>query len=555
MKAFAKLIKRLGGKSGESEAAEVQHITPPSTRQQRKRSKGMGKNKAVLAPILEYRDILSRSRSNASSTGECGIRSRLIDSFLKASHGDLATFGKIHLRALEEDPIFYAHIARWYLEKGTIRDHHELFAAHLLTSTFPEHRIHGTVLLQHLRPYQVARVVRYCKEILNFTTRALRSAVTFYLRRREENPLWFDEHVIRRRDVLKYLYATLHIKPGERAEKVLFRNDPPQDSRVFVAKRLKQYADRPDEQARMILSHRIHFTACLGAIKHFTPGILYALASVMTPQQVINSLKFFEKRGALQSGETRSVIEEKLRHGAKESRVSDFKSMVALSRINADANLAKELIELTAKRIKNRGTINIPTAIFVDKSGSMECCIEIGKLLATMCSSIATADLHVYAFDSNSFEIQAKTGDFTAWERAFAPIRANNATSIGAPFSRLMEKNIDQVLVISDGEENVPPKFKDMLERYEARHRKTVKVIFVKVNNHGVTCFEKDMEGKDFTVITFDGDYYNLPNVIPLLLPGSGFELVEEVLSLPLYEKEALNSLPVQFDENTFEVL
>jgi hypothetical protein len=505
--------------------------------------------------VPDFMRVLEKAKDNADIIGEVSIRSKLLDSFLKASHGDLVTFGRLHRETLEHDPLFYAHLARWYFEKGSIRDHHELFVAHLLSSPFPEHRTHGRVLMNYLRPYQVARVVRYCKEALNFTTRALKSAVTFYLRRREGNPLWFDEHVIRRRDVIKYLYATLHIKPDERAEKILFEERPPEDSRVLIAKQLERYASRPDEQARIILKHRIHYTAAMGAIKQFTPGILYALASVMTPQQVINNLKFFEKRGALNDRDTRQIIEEKLRYGAKESRVSDFKSLVALSKLNADSDLAKELMEITEKRIKSRGEIKVPTALFVDKSGSMEKCIEIGKLLATMCSSIATSDLHVYAFDTNSFEVKGAKSDFASWEKAFAPIKAGNATSIGAPFHRLMDEEVEQVVVISDGEENAPPRFRDMLNKYEMKHGRTVKVFFVKVSTVARTTFEASMEGTDFTVINFDGDYYNLPNVIPLLCSGNNFELVEEVLGARLYINDDLNNLPVQFDEQTFEVL
>ena len=539
-------------------APHTARIAPPNSRNKKVKSRKIKRH----GP--DFMEVIRNSINNATSSEE-GVRSKLLDSFLKASHGDLETFGRLHLQALEKDPIFYGHLARWYQTNGTIRDHHELFCAHLLTSPFPEHRAHGTVLMQYLRPYQTARVVRYCKEVLHFSTRALKSAVTFYLRRREADPLWFDEHVIRRRDSLKYLYSTLHIKAGERAHKVLFQDDPPADSRVSIARQLKKLAERPEEQARLIVKNRIHYTACVGAITHYTPAVLYALACVMTPPQVINNLKFFERRGALDHPDTRKVVEEKLRYGTEESRVSDFKSMVALSKLNASTDLARELMAITATRIKNRGEIKVPTALFVDKSGSMQSCIEIGKLLATMCSSIATAELYVYAFDTNTFEIKCKDSEFASWERAFAPIRAQNGTSIGAPFSRLKDKEVEQIVVISDGEHNSPPSFSTMLEQYEKAHKRQVRVIFVKVSpaptpfvraqSQALTPLETEMAGKDFTVINFNGDYYNLPNVIPLLCSGNNFELVEEVLAKELYTKEALNSLPVQFNAETFEVL
>ena len=80
---------------------------------------------------------------------------------------------------------------RWPAGTGSrvrCRDHNELFAAHLLCSPFPDHREHGEVLLQYLRPYQVVNVVKYCKDVMQFAPRRLRSAVQFYLRRREAMP-------------------------------------------------------------------------------------------------------------------------------------------------------------------------------------------------------------------------------------------------------------------------------------------------------------------------------------------------------------------------------
>jgi hypothetical protein len=115
--------------------------------------------------------------------------------------------------------------------------------------------------------------------------------------------------------------------------------------------------------------------------------------------------------------------------------------------------------------------------------------------------------------------------------------------------------DVDQIVIISDGEENAPPRFADMLRKYEEARGKKVKVFLVKVRSEHLTPLETDMMGKDFTVINFDGDYYNLPNVIPLLCAGNNFELVEEVLALPLYTIEKMADLPVQFDEKTFEIL
>lgn len=505
--------------------------------------------------VPDYIEILNKSRANKNIATEVGVRTRLISTFLNSSHGQLKTFTDIHLEAIEKDPIFYGHLARWYSEKGTIRDHNELFAAHLLTSPFPDHRENGFVLLQFLRPYQVKRVVKYCKETLNYPTRALKSAIIFYLTRREKNTNWFDEHVIRDKQSIKFLYSSLHIKPSERAEQILFQEKPPQDSRVYYAKMLSKLRSNPEKQAELILKHKIHFTTALGSVATFTPSLLFALASVMTPQQVINNLKFFEKRGALNNYNIMLIVNEKIQKGISESRVSDFKSLRAVSEISNDSQIAEKLLDMTQKRLLKRGKINEPTAIFVDKSGSMSTCIKIGKLLAVLCSSIAQSDIYVYAFDSNSFEINPDEKNLSSWNKAFEQIIADGSTSIGAPFTKLANKKVSQILVISDGEENVPPFFADMLKKYEEENEIKCKVIFLKVNNKANTSFEDSLKGRDYMTIPFNGDYYTLPNIIPLLCAGNDFELIEEIMSVPLFTKGDLLNLPPGFDEENCEIL
>src|SRR5947199_311180 len=77
--------------------------------------------------------------------------------------------------------------------------------------------------------------------------------------------------------------------PGTRADAVLFKEMPPEDSLGFALKRLAQ-AEGPEEQARLIREHRIPYTVAVGAVRQLTPEILLALVEQMSPQEVINSL-------------------------------------------------------------------------------------------------------------------------------------------------------------------------------------------------------------------------------------------------------------------------
>src|SRR5262249_33758079 len=87
---------------------------------------------------------------------------------------------------------------------------------------------------------------------------ALTTGVCACLPRREADAEWFDGTVLIARKAMKRLYALLHIKPGERAQKILFDEDPPPDSRLFALRELTK-ANTPAEQARAIIEHRIPY--------------------------------------------------------------------------------------------------------------------------------------------------------------------------------------------------------------------------------------------------------------------------------------------------------
>lgn len=67
------------------------------------------------------------------------------------------------------------------------------------------------------------------------------------------------------------------------------------------------------------------------------------------------------------------------------------------------------------EQVKRRDMITRPTALLVDKSGSMENAIEIGKRLAALISGITQADLFVYAFDCRSSVVSGNCP--SAWQR------------------------------------------------------------------------------------------------------------------------------------------
>ena len=57
---------------------------------------------------------------------------------------------------------------------------------------------------------------------------------------------------------MKRLYAGLHIRQSDRAQAILFDNDPPADSLPFKVKQIAK-ASTPAEQARAIAQYQIPY--------------------------------------------------------------------------------------------------------------------------------------------------------------------------------------------------------------------------------------------------------------------------------------------------------
>jgi len=470
------------------------------------------------------------------NTAERDLRLEMLNSLLTTPHRKLEEVADIHNTIIDLDPIFYGHLAVWYQQHGDVRDHKEVFAGNLLTSKLTEHRDAGFMMLQSFPPYEVARIVDFMKQHKDKMPRSARTAVRRYLKRREQNPAFFDRAALRGRKAMKHLYATLHIKPNARADAVLFKDAPPADSLAYALKQLAK-AETPVEQAQSIVEHQIPYAIAIGAVKQVTPTVLVALINAMSPQEVINNLKSLKARGAMEHPDVKALIDEKLVAAQSDKRVSALKGKVAAQAANLDAATAEKLDRVMDAQVKQRGAIKKPTALLVDKSGSMNQAIEIGKRLAATISGITTADLFVYAFDTMPYPVKAAGTNLSDWDKAFEHIRAGGGTSIGCAVEamRLRHQIVEQFILVTDEGDNSAPYFGSAYTTYCQEMNARPNVIIVKVG-HASDFVERQLRQQQAPVDTFafNGDYYSLPNLIPLLSRPSRLELLMEILEMPL---------------------
>jgi hypothetical protein len=476
-----------------------------------------------------------------TQTNEHDIRVQILNSFLTTPHRKIDELAPLHAEALSRDPLFYGHLAPWYFQKGEVRDHKTLFVAHLATSEHSEFREAAWVLLQELAPYEVARVLDHAKRVIGKVPRSLKSAIAHYLETREQNTRQFDGAAMRARGDLKHLYASLRLKPGPRAQAILFDEQPPEDSPLAALKKLAQ-AESAEQQAEIIVTNKIPYTTAVGALKHITPALLVALINAMSPQEVINNMASLKKRGALEHPEVKALIEAKLIDAKTDKRVSTMKAKKAAEVAQFDVETERRLTEITDQRVADKVEIKRPTALFVDKSGSMTQAIEIAKQLAALVSAVTTADFRVYAFDTAAFEIkvnvpQGKHLTLSDWETAFKFIKADGGTSIGCAMAKLLRNKIyvEQVVIVTDEGENTSPLFRDAWTEYAREMHSAPSVLIVKVGG-SYAPFEKGLQERGIEVIAYEfkGDQYALPNVLPLLALPSKSEMVDTIMGYEL---------------------
>lgn len=467
---------------------------------------------------------------------ERDLRLDILNSLLTTPHRQLELVGKLHEDMVQRDPIFYGHLAVWYQQVGEVRDHKEVFVGNLLTSKISEHRAAGFVMLQEFPPYQVARIVDFLKVYRGKLPRSTRTAVRRYLKQREQNPVFFDRAALRARKAMKHLYASLHIKPSQRADAVLFKDNPPEDSLAYALK-LVSIADSALEQAQLIVEYNIPYAIAVGAIKQLTPTVLVALINSMSPQEVINNLKSLQTRGAMENPQVKEMINEKLEAAQTDVRVAALKGKVAAGATALDADTAARLEKVMDEQVKRRGKITKATALLVDKSASMESAIEVGKRIAALISGITEAELFVYAFDTLPYPVKASGSQLSDWEKAFQHIKAGGATSIGSTLEamRLRKQRVEQIILVTDEGENTAPYFASTYEAYKRDLLLEPSVLVVKVG-YAYDWLEKRLQEKQVQVdsFTFAGDYYSLPNLIPFLSRPSRLELLMEILETPL---------------------
>lgn len=511
---------------------------------------------------------------NQNVNSEQDKRIRFLNSLMTTPHRELHLVYPIHAEVEKEDPDFYRHFASWYADKGHVRDHLDVFITNLALSKSDRSRDVGLALLNELPPHRIYNIARFIlggevklvekkttvvrgKNKYQYTVkkekrglnknipRSFRTEVERYFAEREADPSWFDGVVLAARDKVKWLYKTLrlsHDKDG-RANKILFKGEVPEDSRIKDIKDLAKSTD-PAEQARIIIEKKIPYKIAASVVESMTPAVLLALITVMSDQELLKNMGSLNKRGVMSNPDLKAVVDERLAKIKKSNKVSVLTASVAADNAGLDAETSKALKDISGAQLKKSNVvINKNTALLIDKSGSMEVAIELGKRLA---SAIATAmnddnKLFVYAFDSMPRKITAAGNDLGSWEKAMSELSANGGTACGLAIDALtrLDTPVDQIVIITDecvaGAPNVNVGYSNVAKKFG--FNPSVRIIRCNGSfGKGDGVFEPLEKRGDVDVdrVDFDGDYFGIPNLLLFLNKSSRLDLLLEVMDYEL---------------------
>lgn len=494
-------------------------------------------------------------------------RLNILNTLLTTPHRKLDQVFPIHSDMIKQDPLFYGRLAAWYNDTGDVRDHKECFVINLCLSDFEGHRDEGLSILREMPPYQVSRVIDFVhgrkdKKTKKAATkgaptqtvvenhglfknvpRSMKTEVERYLKERENDNDWFDSTVVIARKYMKRLYALLHVNPSERAQKILFEDAPPEDSKLFAVKELAK-ASTPQDQAKVIMEHKIPYRIASTIVTAMTPTVMLALIEVMTSQELINNMGSLKRRGAFDNADLKALIEKKLEKAKTDKRVAAFKATEAIKVAGVDEATAKQLEAIADTQVKSKGRIKRSTALLFDKSGSMEQAIELGKQIGSMISAIMEdgVPLYCYAFDVMAYPIEAKGTSLADWEKALRGIKAGGGTSCGVALEYMIRKKqlVENIILITDEGENQTPFFVPQLQKYMTEMKIQPNVCIVKTQGASAL-LEENMRraGLQCDAYQFTGDYYGLPNLIPYLNKSSRLDLLMEIMTWDLPVRKA----------------
>jgi hypothetical protein len=502
----------------------------------------------------------------------------LIAALTKSPHGDLAEYIVTAGHVLEEDADFFGHLIAWNAIKGEVRD--AQIALPLLALSDPNRDQHEDLIenaVAHLAdlsprmflkalefgrdvrkgfPFRIAeaakaktktsRAMRGVSARAAIPARSIRSTLIRRLVRRYLKDLEADRNAwegtaVRHRNRLKALYAWYSEKPGEHADRILFKRNP--SGGPFLAiKTLSKVS--PEEAAGAILKYKLPFLTIRGAAGKNVkdPSVVMAMLKTATPTELVTNAKAFERLGVKDVPALRAAFEEALeRAGKKRSKsTATLKTTRAAEAMEegGETKIAGKLRALQEKQLDNLRGIDGDWLVIADKSSSMSTAIDLARAVSATLARMIKGAVHLTFCDESVRYFEATGKSYEELKALTKGVMANGGTCLGGGLQYIIDRKIavDGIVIVSDGGENRVPYFASTYESYKRTFDEpTVYFYQVTGDPDGLSrnCQLAKIDLQTFDLRGQKVDQYSLPNLVQTMRVGR-YSLVDEVYNTPL---------------------
>lgn len=488
----------------------------------------------------------------------------IITMLTMSSHGNFAAYAEPVRLAVQDDADFFAYLIAWNQRKGQVRDSKValpllgFIAQRRSQASYPSFSENALAHLALQSPRQLVQAYEYVYDTRPVgDMRQITRLVKRYLKARELFPAWFNATALQHRRSLKRLYARTHTEPGTQAEDILFQRQYPVNS-VFYA--VQHLADIPTAQeiGGTIDKFRIPYLVARGAlgVRMKEPDIFRAVIDRMTPTEIVTNIKALQRLGATDHPALRAALGQGLKRAGKSHRnvLKTTKAVQALVEANGvDDALVAQLEDVQERQLAR--SIEGNWLVLVDKSGSMEQSIDIGRHITSILARSVAGQVHLMFFDTVPRYFNATGRTFADLTAQTDTVRADGGTSIGCGLMAAFDRKLafDGIVIVSDGGENSDPRFAHV---YNAAYsKKTVSppvYLYQLVGERDSLTSSLKSAQIDFQCFDLRSqkiDYYSLPNLVQTM-NVKRYSLIDAIYDTPLLTIEQALRCPKRFMED-----
>ncbi|TVX99099.1 TROVE domain-containing protein [Cohnella terricola] len=281
--------------------------------------------------------------------------------------------------------------------------------------------------------------------------------------------------------------ATAHPKPADLKQQALFRYLRGQEAnlsllpQVEALEQLKRAANEA-EQLHWIETGKLPHEVVTGAVKP-SKAVWEALIDQMPTFALLRHLNTLERAGVLDNRYNLETIVARLtnQHALQKAKILPFRFAKAFRQVQHPVlrDALRDAVEYT---FANLPELEDRKAIFLDISGSMNGeYLQIGSVFALALYKKTQGNSLFWLFDTEVEDAKPSRRDSILSQAD--RIQARGGTDTGAPVRKLLaeRRKVDQIVIITDEQQNSGSPFYEALLKYRAKVNPNVKAFIIDI--------------------------------------------------------------------------